>query len=185
MYPPMAAFIRKFWYLHIIFTVITMFLMYAIVCFRQVARTVPINYIALGLYTLFDTGAVVCFAAWFDIINVVFCMGAAILMFICLTLISCFTKQKPKWWAIIIPTCFFATIPLLFMMIFFWTYWVGIIVSCILLVITCIYVVFDVYLITSKHGLEYDDYVLGALLLYMDMIQLFILLLMLVGSARD
>lgn len=41
--------------------------------------------------------------------------------------------------------------------------WVG-------LILTCVYVVFDVYLITQKYGLEYDDYIIGAMLLYLDLI---------------
>ena len=55
--------------------------------------------------------------------------------------------------------------------------WVG-------LIVTCIYVIYDVYLITEKHGLSYDDYVIGALLIYTDLISLFIYILSIMGDRR-
>ena len=59
------------------------------------------------------------------------------------------------------------------MHLIFW--WVG-------LIITCIYVVYDVYLITEKDGLEYDEYIIGALMLYIDLVNLFIYLLSIFGE---
>lgn len=53
--------------------------------------------------------------------------------------------------------------------------WVG-------LIITCVYVIYDVYMITEKHGLSYDDYIIGALLIYSDLIQLFIYILSIMGE---
>lgn len=53
--------------------------------------------------------------------------------------------------------------------------WIG-------LILTCIYTIFDVYLITEKHGLEYDDYIIGALLLYIDLVTIFIYILEICGN---
>jgi len=52
------------------------------------------------------------------------------------------------------------------------------------LIFTCIYTVYDVYLITEKHGLSNDDYIIGAMLLYLDLIHLFIYILSIFGERR-
>ena len=40
----------------------------------------------------------------------------------------------------------------------------------------------DIDLITEKHGLDTDEYIIGALFLYMDLIMIFIYLLSLFGD---
>ena len=55
---------------------------------------------------------------------------------------------------------------------------------CVLLVIACVYVMIDIDLITEKHGLDYDEYIIGALFLYMDIVMIFVYLLSIFGS-RD
>ena len=43
----------------------------------------------------------------------------------------------------------------------------------------CIYIIYDTYLITRKLG--YDDYIVAAIELYLDMLNLFLFLLSLLG----
>jgi len=45
--------------------------------------------------------------------------------------------------------------------------------------IFCIYIIYDTYLITRKLG--YDDYIVAAIELYLDMLNLFLFLLSLLG----
>ena len=49
-------------------------------------------------------------------------------------------------------------------------------------VIVCIYIVYDVNLITSKHGLSEDEYIIGALILYIDVMSLMKYLMHLFGG---
>ena len=53
--------------------------------------------------------------------------------------------------------------------------WIG-------LILTCVYVIYDVYLITEKNGLEYDEYIIASLMLYMDLVNLFIYILSIFGE---
>lgn len=52
----------------------------------------------------------------------------------------------------------------------------------VLLVIACIYVMIDIDLITEKHGLSYDDYIIGAVFLYVDIVTIFLYILALFGD---
>ena len=48
-----------------------------------------------------------------------------------------------------------------------------------------LYLVFDVWLMQSKRGLAVDEYMLAAMLLYMDVLNLFLFILRLLGNGGD
>ena len=68
------------------------------------------------------------------------------------------------------------------MLIFFSSRYISIIFSVVMLIVASVYVMIDMDLITEKHGLDIDEYIIGALFLYMDLIMIFIYLLALFGD---
>ena len=74
----------------------------------------------------------------------------------------------------------FAVWPLIFFCIIFPSKLLFNVLCFLIVILTSIYIVFDTKLIMKK--LELDEYIIGALLLYIDIIQLFMYLLALFGG---
>jgi len=97
-----------------------------------------------------------------------------------LTLFACCCKMKLSiLWAICAGGSF-ALLPLIIFVIIFPSKLMFQIVCYLVIVLTSIYIVFDTKLILTKLGV--DDYIIGALMLYTDIIQLFMWLLSAMGS---
>lgn len=101
-------------------------------------------------------------------------------MVIGLTLFACFCKMKLTWLWGVGAAMSLAVWPLI---IFMWIWPSKIlfqIVCFFVIILTSIYIIYDTKLIMKKLGL--DEYIIGALFLYVDIIQLFMWLLSLMGS---
>merc|ERR1711988_1149497 len=68
--------------------------------------------------------------------------------------------------------------------IFFYSRWLQILISALVVFIVSIYIIIDIQLITGKHSHKYsiDDYVMAAMALYIDIIRLFLELLRIFGQ---
>lgn len=161
---------------------ITICIMYALLCFQTVARRVPLNYGLLFAFTLCESYIVATIASLYTPQSVMLAALYAVGLFTVLTLYACFTKGNLGCMGPIVAVG--AALGLLTFVLYFLFpsegmrlvfCWIG-------LILTCIYVIYDVYLITEKHGLSYDDYIIGALLIYTDLISLFIYILSIIGE---
>ncbi|CAI2374047.1 unnamed protein product [Moneuplotes crassus] len=161
---------------------VTVTLMIVLVCFRKPARKVPINYILLFTFTFFESMMVATISSFYDAKSVMIMAGIALVLFATMATVACFTSRKPATLAMMIYCSFTISLTCLFIVIFFSNRWVVTVVSGIMLVIACIGVMIDIDLITEKHGLETDEYIIGALFLYMDLIMIFLYLLSLFGD---
>jgi protein lifeguard len=169
-------------WLYIVCIIITIGIMYALLCFQSVARKVPTNYILLGAFTVCESYIVATIASMYTPESVMLAAIYTVGLFTILTLYACCTKGNIGCMGPLILVSVglgFLTMILYFIFpshtMFLIYCWVG-------LIITCIYVIYDVYLITEKHGLSYDDYIIGALLIYTDIISLFIYILSIIGE---
>lgn len=169
-------------WLYFVSLIATIGIMYALVCFQDLARKVPTNYILLGIFTLCESYIVATIASLYTPQSVMLAAIYSVGLFSILTLYACCTKGDIGCMGPIILVSMglgFLTFILYFIFPSETTHlifcWVG-------LIITCIYVIYDVYLITEKHGLSYDDYIIGALLIYSDLISLFIYILSIIGD---
>ena len=81
-----------------------------------------------------------------------------------------------------IPTLIIVQILNIVLLIFFNSYWLSMLMMMVFVVIVCIYIVYDVNLITSKHGLSEDEYIIGALILYIDLMSLLKHLMLILGG---
>ena len=167
--------------------VMAMVLQCALICSRDMARKTPINYILLFAFTGCFTFAVCAITAFYPASDVMLAAVMTAGVTVALTLYACTTKTD-------LTMCgglfFILSMVLLIICIFSWfmtfSGWWHPIVAGVLCVIYGLYLIYDTQLIIGKgqHKLSKDDYIIGALLIYVDIIMLFIELLKLFGDRR-
>ena len=163
---------------------IYMITLYAIGCYKSVARKVPLNYILLFLFTAsmsFICGVSVSFSEPQDV------MIAAIMtcsIVIGLTAYAVTTKTDFSycnafmWGLVICVLC--AT----FLSIFIHSRLLSIWISALVVLLLCVFIIYDTQLIIGKHSLKYsiDDYVFAAMVIYIDIMRLFLEILKILGK---
>lgn len=157
-----------------------------LVCFRKLARSVPQNYILLSLWTLCESYMLATACATYppSVVLTAGVMTAAVT--IALTFYAMYTKTDFTFCGAFL----FVAVSLMF----FWGLFALIFSNEILNTVYCvcgvlvysIYLIFDTQLIMGKFGLEYqiDDYIFAALSIYLDIIQIFLYLLQILGGRR-
>ena len=175
-------FVQNNAWLYWICFICTLVVMIPLICCKGVARKVPTNYILLGLFTICESYLVATIASFYKPQSVFLAAVYATTLFIILTLYAMFTKGDigclgpvilVGWTLGLLTFVLYFIFPSETMHLIFC--WVG-------LILTWFYVIFDVYMITEKNGLEYDDYIVASLMLYTDLISLFIYILSIIGD---
>lgn len=165
------------------------FTLIPLACCKGVGRSVPINYILLLLFTLSESYLVMLCCCCYPPYIVLSAMGLTAAVTIGLTIYALTTKEDFTWCGGLL----FAGITLLIVggilcAIFrFSAYpyrFYHILYCCCGVLIYSIYIIFDTQLIAGKFGevFEIDDYIIAALNIYIDIIQLFLYILSLLGS---
>jgi len=167
---------------------ISIVVMLIVACFTRVARKVPLNYFMLGLFT-------VATAYWVGVICAVYEQsGSGIYVLIALvltagmtlglTLFACFTKRDitTKGWSLFVVSL--GLFMFLWLAIFFHSSWLYTVLASLIVILFGVYLVYDVQLIMGNKTvkLSEDDYIIGALVLYTDIITIFLYLLSLIGN---
>ena len=151
-------------------------------CFKQAAKKVPVNYIFLFAFTFVFSYVVAGFVQWFDPVIVLAAAALTFAMFVGLTLFSiCCRFNLTVCWGLG-AACSLVIWPM-FIMMFFWPSKLLYLGLCGLIVIlVSIYIIIDTKLIMEKF--DTDEYIIGALMLYVDIIQLFMHILALLGNSN-
>lgn len=147
----------------------------SLVCCIKHARVVPRNYILLFLFTCCWSYLVAGITQFYEPEVVLQAAGMTAVMTLGLTVFACLCPMKLTWVWGIAAAGTFCLLPLIFFMIFFPGNMLYQFIVYFVIILTCVYIVYDTKLICEKLGL--DDYIIGALMLYMDIIQLFLWLL--------
>lgn len=182
------SFLKENFWIMIVCGVVSIIVLIFLVCFQKFAREVPTNYILSGIFTLCESILVASVTAFYDPITILI---AALLTFgvtALLTVYACCTKTDftTKMGVLVVVTfaaCMFAIL----MGIFYASRPLEIAICVIFIVIYGIYIVVDTQLIIGgrKYSLTYDDYIIGALFLYIDIIGLFLHLLRLLKGRNN
>ena len=144
-------------------------------------RRKPWNYIILGLFTLCLSYTLGVTSSYYDTNTILVAGGATCLITLGLTLFACqtkydFTGYGPYLLCILLILIFMGT-----MSIFIHNQIYNLIYSCLGALIFSFYIVYDTQLIIggkhSKYKYDDEDYVIAALSLYLDIINLFIYIL--------
>lgn len=167
--------------------VMTLFIIIALFCFINNARTVPTNYILLFSFTICEA-YIVSYSCAVSAREIVFMAAVMTLgITVALTIYAMFTKTDFTYCGgalFIFGMCFLLVgIFLLFTN----NAVLHVIYSAIGVCFYGIYLIYDTQLIMGNkaHQLSIDDYILGALLLYLDIILIFLYLLELLNNLRN
>ena len=174
---------QKNWGLMIVAGVMIIVTECMLLCCRSVARKVPLNYILLGLFTICEAYIVSASCSYASLsqpgILIEAGLGTALITLACtiyaFTTKSDFTVMGGAMWIL--------AMTLLVLILSTWVFrWNTILYNSIIalcIFVFGIFLVFDTQLIVGKgkHRLSLDDYIIAALILYLDIITIFLYLL--------
>lgn len=167
---------------------VVMVLVVALACCDNLRRQVPLNFIALGLFTVAEGLMLGSVAACFNAEAVLWAIGATALVSFALSLFAFqskwdFTMLNGSLWVLCWTLFSFALLCAILR-----SQYVYIVYACLGTLVFSLYLVFDTQLIIGgkhkKYELSPEEYVFAALSLYLDIVSLFLLLLQLIGLCR-
>ncbi len=165
-----------------------------LICFKNVARSVPLNYILLTIWTFCESWMVATCASFYEPTTVFIAAALTAAVTCGLTVYACTTKTDFTFCGGML---FAGSVLMFFMGLLFLIFGMGKYGSTsfkIINILYCgmgvllysIYLIYDTQLVMGKFGNEYsiDDYIIAAMNIYIDIIQLFLYILRMVGSRR-
>lgn len=156
-------------------------------CFKSISRKVPTNYILLTVFTLCEAILISSVTVVYDPVTILIATLLTFGITFVLTAYACMTKSDLTMKLGITLVVLFALSMFGILMGMFWdSRPVEIMVCCLLVVIYGVYLIIDTQLLVGKgrYRLSMEDYIIGALMIYVDMIGLFIYLLRILGAMR-
>jgi len=168
------------WVCLVVFFVIEIVL----VCCDSVRRKHPLNIILLFIFTLAMSGFVGCITLYYRIDAVLIAMGSTCIITLGLTLFACQTKVDFTSKGAYIFAIFMVFFCFGFFMIFFHSRVLQVVYGCIGVLIFSMFLVYDTQMLIGgrKYELTEEEYVFGALTIYIDVIQIFLYLLSILGN---
>lgn len=178
---------HNYWFSYTMIAVV-MVLVVALSCCDSLRRQVPLNFIALGLFTVAEGLMLGAVAAYFDAEAVLWAMLATALVSLALSLFA----FQSKWDFTMLNGCLWVLLWTLFsfclLCAILRSQYVYIVYACLGTLVFSLYLVFDTQLIVGgkhrKYEVSPEEYVFAALNLYLDIVSLFLLLLQLIGLCR-
>ncbi|XP_062255687.1 protein lifeguard 1 [Platichthys flesus] len=176
-----------FWFSYCMMAVV-MVLILTLSCCDNIRRRVPLNFIALGLFTVAEGLMLGSVAVYFAAEAVLWAVGATALVSFALTLFAMqskwdFTAANGSLWVFAWTLVSFAMLCAIMR-----SQYLYIAYACLGTLLFSLYLVFDTQLILGgkhrKYQVSPEEYVFAALNLYLDIVSLFLLLLSLIGLCR-
>eukprot|EP01066_Platyproteum_vivax_P008921 Platyproteum_vivax@DN3868_c0_g1_i2.p1 len=163
-------------------------ILFGLMCFPQVMKKYPQNYIVLGVFTLIQTLLVGVIILAYPPFLVLTALGMTVALVLALSLFACQTKYDFTGFGpylFVYGMCLMGFGLLLF---FFQSRMMHLVYTVLCVALFATYLIFDTQLIVGgKHRrsqeMSIDDYCFAALMLYVDIIQLFLQILDLLGQA--
>ena len=170
----------------VVTSVLSIILIYALGCYRSVARSVPMNYILLTIFTLCEALMVASITARYDPATVMIAAAVTAAAVVGLTIYAFKTNTD---FTILGGVLFAAVLVLLvasIISIFVHNRWLQLAIAVMGAIVFSIYIIFDTQLIIGKqsNALSIDDYVWAAMMLYIDIVQLFLYVLQILGTSK-
>mmetsp|Transcript_46625 Transcript_46625/g.129698 ORF Transcript_46625/g.129698 Transcript_46625/m.129698 type:complete len:241 (-) Transcript_46625:108-830(-) len=177
--------------LSVIMTIVTIC---AMSCCRELVRSYPTNYILLFTFTAFEGVMVGFISSTYTWQSVVLAAGITVLIFLGLTAFAWnsktdFTGMGIYLFGAVMTLACFGFVLAILGLCGIHIKWMIIVYDCLGVLIFTMYIIFDTQLILGEYGghqnqFSIDDYVFAALNLYLDIIQLFLHLLRLIGDRK-
>ena len=157
-----------------------------IICCQSVAQKVPLNYILLLIFTICESFLVAQTTLYFEPISVLICAGLTLAVVIALTLYAIFTKTDLTVCGGAIAALSIISLILTIIGIFYTSAFYQTLVNAFGVFLFSLYLIYDTQLVIGKNKvfLSTDSYIVGALIIYIDIVTLFIKILMLFGKKK-
>ena len=157
-----------------------------IFCCPSVASKVPLNYVLLLIFTLCESYLVAYMTLIYEPLSVLMCAGITLALVLGLTLYAIFTKTDMTLWGgglVCLSVIFFilSLIGIFYRSLFYQT-----LLNCCGLFLFSLYLMYDTQLVIGKNKIliSTDQYIIGALMIYIDIISIFIKILLLLGKKK-
>jgi len=187
-YEPLKTFFyTNSWVLYVLMAA-TFVIMLVLACCEGVARSYPINLILLLVFTVCESFIVGAISSMYDTSTVLIAVGITAVVVVGITIFAFQTKIDFTGAGIYL---FVFSLVLLVFGIFcliIRTKILQIVYAALGALLFSFYLVFDTQIMLGgkhKYSISPEDYIMAALNLYIDIIQLFLMILRLVGAARD
>eukprot|EP00440_Ansanella_granifera_P017152 gb/GFBE01018630.1/.p1 GENE.gb/GFBE01018630.1/~~gb/GFBE01018630.1/.p1 ORF type:complete len:280 (+),score=65.84 gb/GFBE01018630.1/:1-840(+) len=160
-------------------------------CCQQAARTYPTNYLLLFTFTALEGICVGFVTSFYSTQSVLLALAVTVVTFFCLTVYACFTKTDFTGMGPYLSAALFALIGFSFVVSMMSIFvgipnWLHVLYALAGVIIFSFYIIYDTQMIIggshNSHQFSIDDYVFAALNLYLDIINLFLYLLSLLGD---
>ena len=150
-------------------------------------RTVPINYILLTVFSLSFGWWIAAFTILYTKTSVLFVLCLTVVTVASLTVYAFFTKKDYTVYGSFLFTALIVLIVASLLELFFPIPILRLIIAYFSLMLFSIYLIYDVQLVIGdkKHKFSEDDYILAALNIYLDIVNIFIELLQLFGTRNN
>ena len=160
-------------------------IMLILVC-TQASQQVPLNYILLIAFTLLEAFMVSFTTIYFDPISVLACAGMTMIIVFGLSMYACFTKRDMTMMGGFLLSFSLILIFLGIIGIFFRSYFYQMFLDSLGVLLMSLYLIYDTQLVIGqkKNFIEMDLYILGAMMIYLDIISLFLKILRLLGKKK-
>ena len=170
----------------IFFSAISAIIVLLILVCGKLTNVVPINYILLLIFTLFESITVAFITVYYEPISVLSCAGLSMLIVFGLTMYACFTKTDFTMMGGFLFSCSIVLIFLGIIGLFFRSYFYQMLLNSMGVLLMSVYLIFDTQLVIGKNSqlIKLDDYILGALNIYLDIINIFLKILRLLGQKK-
>lgn len=163
---------------------------YALGCYTSVARSIPINYILLMLFTLSEAYLVSGLTAVTDPKIVLTAGVLTVGMVVALTLYALTTKTDFTMcggllFVAVLLICL-ASLMVSFFSSFFDVTWMELTLSVLSIFVFSIYLIHDLQLLTGErsHQFTVDDYIMASLMIYIDIIRIFVEILKILNKTQ-
>lgn len=161
----------------------------ALACFENVRRKAPGNFICLGVFTILEGVMLGCAVARYDADEVMIAIGATTVLVLGLTVFALQTKIDFTTWGAALWLCCLALFIFGLCRWFFpYSKTLNLIYACIGALIFSMYIIFDTQLMMGgkhKYALDPEEYIFASLNLYLDVINLFLMILQIIHNSRN
>lgn len=159
-------------------------LLLVLFCSKNLSQKVPVNYYLLGGFTLSEATLVGVICSMYEPHIVLTALFATLALTATLTYHAMTTKSNYLFSTpLIIQVAVLLSVIGFFASFFYWDYRMHIFYSIIGAIFAGFYIVYDTHLICQK--LTPDDYILGSVTLYVDIVRLFIKILEILGKDKE
>lgn len=186
--PAYSEFARTHMAVYISSIIISLICLYALGCYKQIARRVPLNYTLLAVFTICEGYSVSCITNLYTPETVAI---AAILTAVTVVALTCYAisrgSQDLTYMGGLLVILFFVMITGFILQFFIRNRVLEILIASCMVIVFGIYIIYDTQMICGgDRAVQFstDDYMMAAMVLYIDILQMFLELLRIFGDRR-